>query len=261
MGSGEDVTAAGGGDKDLALRSSLLHSGNFEASHSCLEGIDRIDFGHKNASTHVVESVSAALANVTEAGDDADLAGNHDVGSTLDAINERLLAAVQVVELGLGDGVVDVDRGNAEFLVLHHPVEVVDTGGGLLRHAVAVVEHLRVFLVDQRSQVTTIIENKVELLPILEGDQLLLNAPFVLLFGLALPGETAKAPVVSKEIAWHNEADRRLFSTYTGTPPAAMAAAAWSWVEKMLQLDQVTSAPRAVRVSMRTAVWMAAKGN
>lgn len=36
-----------------------------------------------------------------------------------------------------------------------------------------------------------------------------------------------------------------------------MAAAAWSWVEKMLQEVQVTSAPRAVRVSMRTAVWMA----
>lgn len=45
--------------------------------------------------------------------------------------------------------------------------------------------------------------------------------------------------------------------TYTGTPAAAMAAAAWSWVEKMLQEVQVTSAPRAVRVSMRTAVWMA----
>lgn len=43
-------------------------------------------------------------------------------------------------------------------------------------------------------------------------------------------------------------------TTYTGTPEAAIAAAAWSWVEKMLQLLQVTSAPRAVRVSMRTAV-------
>lgn len=35
-----------------------------------------------------------------------------------------------------------------------------------------------------------------------------------------------------------------------------MAAAAWSWVEKMLQEHQRTEAPRAVRVSMRTAVWM-----
>ncbi len=42
----------------------------------------------------------------------------------------------------------------------------------------------------------------------------------------------------------------------TGVPPSAMAAAAWSWVEKMLQEAQRTSAPSALRVSMSTAVWM-----
>ncbi len=43
---------------------------------------------------------------------------------------------------------------------------------------------------------------------------------------------------------------------FSGVPfgPTAMAAAAWSWVEKMLQEAQRTSAPRATRVSMRTAV-------
>src|SRR5690606_33655833 len=46
------------------------------------------------------------------------------------------------------------------------------------------------------------------------------------------------------------------FQANTGMPAAAMAAAAWSWVEKMLQLDQRTSAPRATRVSMSTPVWM-----
>ena len=35
-----------------------------------------------------------------------------------------------------------------------------------------------------------------------------------------------------------------------------MAAAAWSCVEKMLQLAQRTEAPRSTRVSIRTAVWM-----
>ena len=54
------------------------------------------------------------------------------------------------------------------------------------------------------------------------------------------------------------------FHAKTGTPlgsstvpsgPTAMAAAAWSWVEKMLQLAQRTWAPSAVRVSMSTAVW------
>ncbi len=55
------------------------------------------------------------------------------------------------------------------------------------------------------------------------------------------------------------------FQAKTGTPlgssgvpsgPTAIAAAAWSWVEKMLQLAHRTSAPSAARVSMSTAVWM-----
>ena len=43
---------------------------------------------------------------------------------------------------------------------------------------------------------------------------------------------------------------------FSGVPfgPTAMAAAAWSWVEKMLQDAQRTSAPRATRVSISTAV-------
>ncbi|CAB4951006.1 unannotated protein [freshwater metagenome] len=36
--------------------------------------------------------------------------------------------------------------------------------------------------------------------------------------------------------------------------PTAIAAAAWSWVEKMLHEAQRTSAPRSVRVSINTAV-------
>src|SRR5690348_3907828 len=42
----------------------------------------------------------------------------------------------------------------------------------------------------------------------------------------------------------------------TGVPPAAIAAAAWSCVEKMLQDAQRTSAPRVRSVSISTAVWI-----
>ena len=42
----------------------------------------------------------------------------------------------------------------------------------------------------------------------------------------------------------------------TAKPAAAIAAAAWSWVEKMLHEAQRTSAPRALRVSISTAVWI-----
>ena len=55
------------------------------------------------------------------------------------------------------------------------------------------------------------------------------------------------------------------FQANTGTPlgfsgvpvgPTATAAAAWSWVEKMLQRAQRTSAPSSTSVSISTAVWI-----
>lgn len=185
----EDVTAASGGDKDLTLGSSLLHGGDLEAGDGSLESVDGVNLSDDDTGTHAVESLGTALADITETGDDSDLASNHDIGGTLDTVDERLTAAVEVVELGLGDGVVDVDGGDEETLALQHAVEVVHTGGGLLRDTVAVLEHLGVLLVDESSQVTAVVKDQVEVLAVLEGGKLLLETPLVLLLGLALPGE------------------------------------------------------------------------
>lgn len=247
----KDITAASRGDEDLTKRSSILHGGDLVAGDSGLESVDGINFGNEDSGTHGVESLGATLSNVTETSDDSDLTSDHDIGGTLDTIDEGFSASVQVVELGLGDSVIDVDGRDKELALLHHPVEVVNTSGGLLRDTEAVLEHVGVLLVDQRGQITTVIEDQVQLLAVLECLELLLKAPGVLLLGLTLPGE---AKFLSATITHSQNVKRK---AYTGVPAAAMAAAAWSWVEKMLQLDQVTSAPREVKVSIRTAVWMA----
>lgn len=64
-----------------------------------------------------------------------------------------------------------------------------NTSGGLLGDTVAVLEHLRVFLVNQTGQITTVVEDEVKLLPILEGDELLLETPIVFLVRFTLPSE------------------------------------------------------------------------
>jgi hypothetical protein len=46
------------------------------------------------------------LSDVSVTGDDGDLTSEHDVGGTLDTVDEGLTAAVKVVELRLGDGAV-----------------------------------------------------------------------------------------------------------------------------------------------------------
>jgi len=185
----QDVTATSGGDEDLTDGSSLIHSDDLETLDSGLEGVDGVDLSDEDTSTHGVQGLGATLTDITVTGDDTDLTSDHDIGGTLDTVDEGLTATVKVVELGLGDTVVDVDGRDLEGALLQHTVQVVDTGGGLLGDTEAALEHLGELLVDEGGEVTTVVEDEVELLAILEGLELLLETPLVLLLGLTLPGE------------------------------------------------------------------------
>ena len=113
-----------------------------EAFHRGLQGADRVDFGDDDLGAVAAEGLGAALADVAVAADDADLAGDHDVGGALDAVDERLAAAVEVVELRLGDGVVHVDGGNEQRAGLGHLIEAMDAGGGFFGDALPVLHDL-----------------------------------------------------------------------------------------------------------------------
>jgi hypothetical protein len=134
-----------------------------------------------------------ALSNITVASNNSNLSSKHDIGSTLDTINERLAAPVVVVKLALGDGVVDIDGGDLELALLVHTVEVVDTSGGLFGETIDASEELRVFVVDEGGEVTTVVEDHVQRLAIGETLDGLVNTPEVFLFGLTLPGEDGDA--------------------------------------------------------------------
>src|SRR3546814_16822804 len=56
-----------------------------------------------------------SLADVAEAGNGRDLAREHHVGAAADRVDERFLTAIEVVELRLGNAVVDVDRGEGQL--------------------------------------------------------------------------------------------------------------------------------------------------
>jgi hypothetical protein len=76
----------------------------------------------------------AALAHVAVAGHAGHLAGDHHVGGALDAIDQALTAAVEVVELALRDRVVDVDGAEGQRALGRHFLQAVHTGGGLFGH-------------------------------------------------------------------------------------------------------------------------------
>jgi hypothetical protein len=85
-----------------------------------------------------------ALAHIAVTGDDGDLAGDHHVGGALDAVDQRFAATIQIVELGLGDRVIDVDRRELEFAALVHLVQAMDAGGGFLGDALDLGQALRI---------------------------------------------------------------------------------------------------------------------
>ena len=67
--------------------------------HRGLQRADRIDLGDQNAGTLVAQARGRALADITEAGDDANLAGDHHIRGPLYTVYKRLPASIQVVEL------------------------------------------------------------------------------------------------------------------------------------------------------------------
>lgn len=145
----DDVDVTGSSDEDIALdmrektnpylTNNGVETDDGEALHVGLEGTDGIGLRDVDDGSGSLHGLSAALADITVTADGDVLTSNHDIGSSHDTVGEGVSAAVDVIELGLGDGIVDVDGGEKEGLVLSHLVETMDTGGGLLRNAEAVL--------------------------------------------------------------------------------------------------------------------------
>ena len=189
----DDVAAAGGRDEDVAARGGIVHRRDFEPLHRRLQGTDRVDLGDQHPGAVGPHRVGAALADVAVAADHHDLAGDHDVGRPLDAVGQRLAAAVEVVELALRDRVVDVHGGDGQLAPLVHLVEAVDARGRLFRQAADAGQQLAVLrAVDDRRQVAAVVDDHVQRLAVGEEERLL-DAPVVLGVGLALPGVDGEA--------------------------------------------------------------------
>jgi len=138
----ENSLVTGGGNENISRGKNVLESGDGVTFHAGLKSADRIDFGDVNNASVGTHGVGTSLSNISVSADDGLLSGKHDIGGTHESIRKRVLASVQVVEFGLGDGVVDIDSREKKGSVLFHGVQSVDTGGGLLGDSVASGSHL-----------------------------------------------------------------------------------------------------------------------
>src|SRR6185312_3242035 len=105
--------------------------GHLEPVHQRLQGADRVDLGNDDPRTLPTQRLRTALADVAVAGDQRDLAADQNVGGPVDAVDQRVPAAVLVVELALGDRVVHVDRGEQQLTGRGQLVQPEYAGSGL----------------------------------------------------------------------------------------------------------------------------------
>src|SRR3569623_66454 len=141
---GDHMVIAGSGHEDVGLVGGVLHRHHAVAFHRGLQRADRIDLGDPHLRGQGTQRLRRAFADVTVTRDHGDLAGDHHVGRALNAVHQRRAAAVEVVELGLGDRVVDVDAGEFQLIARVHLIETVHAGGGFFGDAADGREILRI---------------------------------------------------------------------------------------------------------------------
>ena len=86
---GEDVLAAGGGDKDVKPFHAVIHGGHLVALYGGLQVVDGVHLGDDHPSAKAPQRLGGALAHISVAGHHGDLAGQHHVGDSLDPVNQR----------------------------------------------------------------------------------------------------------------------------------------------------------------------------
>merc|ERR1719375_1512308 len=65
----DDLEVASGGDEDVRLANDLVHCGDLEALHACLQSTNGIALGDHDTGTCTTHSPCASLANITIATD------------------------------------------------------------------------------------------------------------------------------------------------------------------------------------------------
>lgn len=142
----DDALVSGGSDVDVGGGEDGFNSLDGVTFHGGLEGADGVTLGDNNSSSTGFHGLGTSLTDITETADDDFFTGNHNIGGSHETIGERVSASVDVVELLLGNAIVDVDGLEEEFTSLSHLLKSEDTGGGLFRDSVESVDHVSPFL-------------------------------------------------------------------------------------------------------------------
>ena len=97
------LVVASGRHEDVHLIHHIFQADDAIALHGRLQCTDRIHLCDADGGTKTTQGLGGTLTDIAVANNQSLLASHHDVGRALDAVDQRLTAAIQVVELALGD--------------------------------------------------------------------------------------------------------------------------------------------------------------
>jgi len=132
---GNNIHIAGGGDIDISPAKRILDGGYFKAFHGGLQCIDGIDLGDNDAGAPGRAAIARSPCRHRHNRNDGYLAGDHHIERAVDAIDEGVAAAVQLSNLDLVYGVIDVEGGDEKLAGFLQLVETMNTSGGLFADA------------------------------------------------------------------------------------------------------------------------------
>ena len=130
-----DILVACGGDENVGTSNLFFQQDNFETIHRGLKRADWVNFGHFHTCTGAAQRRSRAFAHIAIATNDGNFTGHHRVRRATDAIYQRFLTAIFVVEFRLGHRVVHVDRRKRQLAIALQFIKTVNTGCGFFGHA------------------------------------------------------------------------------------------------------------------------------
>ena len=131
----DHIDVAGCCDKNICFICGPVHGDDSVTFHSGLQGANRIDFYNPNLSGKGAKSLGAALAHIAVADNNGNFAGDHDIGGAFNSIDQRLTAAIEVIEFGFCDRIVDIHRREAKRALSGHLIQAVNAGCSLFADA------------------------------------------------------------------------------------------------------------------------------
>lgn len=129
---GNDALVSCGSDVDIDDIKYVFDSDHLVAFHAGLEGADWVHFGNIDTGTAASEGLGASFSHISETADQGLFASDHNISSTVDAVNDRVFTAIDVVEFGFGDRVIDIDAGTQQFTLFLQTVESGHSGSCFL---------------------------------------------------------------------------------------------------------------------------------